>query len=65
MTYQFTKRELQLMETIEQSWSGDYLKMETNSVRVWLTHPENRAYDGDFQVEINVNGCWRRETCYF
>ena len=26
--YQFTKRELQGMDTIEQSWSGDELKIQ-------------------------------------
>ena len=63
--YQFTKRELQGMDTIEQSWSGDELKIQNQNVRVWLTHPENRAYDGDYQVEINTNGRWMCENFNF
>lgn len=55
----FTRHELQALETIEQSWSGDELKIETEDVRVWLTHQENRNYDGDYQVEIKLNGTWR------
>ena len=55
----FTRHELQALETIEQSWSGDELKIETEDVRVWLTHHENRNYDGDYQVEIKLNGTWR------
>ena len=58
MKYGFTKRDLQVLETIEQSWSGDELKIEMENVRVWLTHSENRKYDGDYQVEVNVNGKW-------
>ena len=63
--YQFTKRELQGMDTIEQSWSGDELKIQNQNVRVWLTHPENRSYDGDYQVEINTNGRWMCESFNF
>jgi hypothetical protein len=32
-------------DTIEQSHSGDELKIDNGSVRVWLTHHENRTYD--------------------
>jgi hypothetical protein len=63
--YSFTKRELTNMDTIEQSHSGDELKIEENNVRVWLTHRENRAYDGDYQVEIMVNGRWQCEKFQF
>ena len=63
--YSFTKRELINMDTIEQSHSGDELKIEENNVRVWLTHRENRAYDGDYQVEIMVNGRWQCEKFQF
>lgn len=55
---EFTRRELKEYETIEQSHSGDYLKIDEGNVRVWLTHSENRAYDGDYQIEIKVNGKW-------
>jgi hypothetical protein len=63
--YQFTKRELQSMDTIEQSWSGDELKIQNENVRVWLTHRENRTYDGDYQIEINVDGRWVCESFNF
>lgn len=62
--YNFTRAELRQYPTIEQSHSGDYLKIEEDGVRVWLTHPENRAYDGDYQVEIRVNGVWECEAFY-
>ena len=53
------------MDTIEQSWSGDELKIQNENVRIWLTHRENRAYDGDYQVEINVDGRWICESFSF
>ncbi len=54
--YQFTEDELEEMDTIEQSWSGDELKIQEGNVRVWLTHRENREYDGDYSVETKVDG---------
>lgn len=63
--YNFTKHELKQKDTIEQSWSGDELKIENENVRVWLTHPENRDYDGDYQVEIKVDGVWTCESFTF
>lgn len=63
--YQFTKDELEEMDTIEQSWSGDELKIQEGNVRVWLTHRENRMYDGDYSVEIRVDGVWMCENYYF
>ena len=63
--YQFKKRELQEMDTIQQSWSGDELKIQNKNVRVWLTHRENRAYDGDYQIEINVDERWICESFSF
>jgi hypothetical protein len=65
MKKEFEKRELQRLETIEQSWSGDELKIETDNMRVWLTHRENIAYDGDYQIETLVNGRWILEVFYF
>ena len=53
---EFTRSELRGYDTIEQSHSGDELKIDEGNVRVWLIHPENRAYDGDYQIEIKVNG---------
>ena len=63
--YTFTKQELKSMDTIEQSWSGDELKLQEGNVKVWLTYPENTAYDGDYQVETRVNGVWHRFSFYF
>lgn len=63
--YQFTEDELEEMDTIEQSWSGDELKIQEGNVRVWLTHRENREYDGDYSVEIRVDGVWMCENFYF
>ena len=62
---QFSKSDLLRLDTIEQSWSGDELKIENEDIRVWLTHRENRAYDGDYQIEFNVDGRWKRECYYF
>ena len=59
---EFTRSELRGYDTIEQSHSGDELKIDEGNVRVWLTHPENRAYDGDYQIEIKVNGKWSCES---
>ena len=62
----YTRSELKSMETLEQSWSGDYLKYEDKNVKVWLTHPENVRYDGDYQIEIlDWNGRWKRHVFYF
>ena len=62
----YTKAELKSMETLEQSWSGDYLKYEDENVKVWLTHPDNTAYDGDYQIEIlDWNGKWVCQKFYF
>ena len=62
---QFTKRELLNMETIEQSWSGDELKIHENDIKVWLTNRENRQYDGDYTIEYLQNGCWKGQSFYF
>lgn len=63
MTY--TKRELQSLETIEQAWDGDELKIQEHDFRVWLTHPENRAYNGDYTVEVLVLGKWEQSNHSF
>ena len=49
MKKEFEKRELQRLETIEQSWSGDELKIETENMRVWL----NLSFDC-FETFINI-----------
>jgi hypothetical protein len=61
----YSKRELQNMETIEQAWDGDELKVDDGDIRVWLVLPENRQYNGDFVVETRVNGSWHQQSCYF
>jgi hypothetical protein len=53
------------LETIEQAWDGDMLKIEQEDYKVWLTHPENRQYNGDYTVETLVMGKWEQENCMF
>lgn len=62
----YTKRELASLETIEQAWDGDELKVETDSFRVWLVLPENRSYNGDYVIEIKTSrGSWEQYSGYF
>lgn len=61
----YTKRELQNLETIEQAWDGDELKIKEEGYKVWLTHRENRAYNGDYTIETLVDGRWEQENCIF
>ena len=61
----FTKRELQLMDTIEQAWDGDELKLHEGNIKVWLTHRENRPYNGDYTIETCINGKWEQTPCWF
>lgn len=61
----YTKRELVDMETIEQAWDGDELKIDTGDTRVWLSSSENRQWNGDYVVERLVNGRWEQENCLF
>jgi len=61
----FTKRELQMLDTIEQAWDGDELKIDDGDIRVWLVFPENRPYNGDYVVEVKVNGRWYQTPRYF
>ena len=64
--YTYTKRELQNLETIEQSWDGAELKIDDGETRVWLVPRENRAYDGDYQVETqDATGRWITKNYYF
>ena len=71
MTHTYTRRELNRMDTIEQAWDGDELKIDEPGYRVWLVLPENTPYNGDFVIETLVNGRWEQEnkwehelTCY-
>ena len=63
----YTKRELQNLETIEQAWDGDELKIEGDNYKVWLVLPENRPYNGDYVVEMldPISGKWENESYYF
>lgn len=62
MTY--TRRELSQMETIEQAWDGDELKIQEDGLRVWLVLPENIDYSGDFIIETLINGKWVQHSLY-
>jgi hypothetical protein len=64
-TISYSKRDLQQLETIEQAWDGDELKIWEQGVKVWLTHPENRKYNGDYTIEIQINGVWHQQNGYF
>lgn len=63
----YTKRELQSLETIEQAWDGDELKIEEENMRVWLTHPENRRWNGDYTIERRSSPAfpWSQENKLF
>ncbi len=63
MTY--TKRQLQSLDTIEQAWDGDELKIWKDETKVWLSHPDNRKYNGDYTIERLVDGRWEQENCWF
>ena len=64
-TISYSKRELQQLDTIEQAWDGDELKIDDGDVRIWLTHRENRQYNGDYTLETCINGKWHQTACYF
>ena len=63
----YTRSELTSLETIEQAWDGDMLKIEQEDYKVWLTHPENRQYNGDYTVETydSHTGKWEQENFIF
>ena len=61
----YTKRELQQLDTIEQAWDGDELKIQEDGYKVWLSNRENRAYNGDYTIEVRVNGKWEQTNCWF
>ena len=65
MKVSYTRSELNSLQTIEQAWDGDELKIWTDDKKVWLTHRENRAYNGDYTIETLVDGCWIQENYYF
>ena len=61
----YTKRQLQQLETIEQAWDGDELKIDEGNVKVWLTHPENRQWNGDYTIEVRLDGVWYQSSHRF
>ena len=61
----YSKRDLQQLDTIEQAWDGSELKIENDGMRIWLTQPEHRQYDGDYVIETRVNGRWEQQPCMF
>ena len=61
----YTRSQLQMLDTIEQAWDGDELKIQDEEMRVWLVTRENRAYNGDYVVETLVNGRWIQESFNF
>ena len=61
----YTRSELNLLDTIEQAWDGDELKIQTEDTKVWLTHRENRPWNGDYTVETLVDGKWEQESFNF
>jgi hypothetical protein len=65
MLHEYTKAELNSMDTIEQAWDGDELKIKTDTHRIWLVLRENRMYNGDYVVETNVDGRWEQASYYF
>lgn len=65
MRTDYTKRELQEIDTIEQAWDGDELKIDNGDTRVWLVNKENRRYNGDYVIEKRSNGRWEQESYNF
>lgn len=62
----YSKRDLEQLDTIEQAWDGDELKIDDGETRVWLTNRENRKYNGDYTVEIlNGSGRWEQQNYNF
>ncbi len=64
-TISYSKRELQQLDTIEQAWDGDELKIDYGDIRVWLVFRENRSYNGDYVIETRINGTWHQTSYYF
>lgn len=61
----YRRLELEILDTIEQAWDGDELKIREDDYKVWLTHRENRQYNGDYTVERLIDGKWIGESYYF
>lgn len=63
----YRRSDLIVLETIEQAWDGDSLVIDSGDERVWLTHRENRAYNGDYTHEVlcPISGRWGQESFSF
>ena len=61
----YTKLELLQLDTIEQAWDGDELKIHDGDTKVWLVSRENRPYNGDYVIETLVNGRWEQQSYSF
>lgn len=61
----YSLQELKQLDTIEQAWDGDELKIHEGDTKVWLVSRENRPYNGDYVVETLVNGRWEQESFLF
>lgn len=62
---EYTRADLINLDTIEQAWDGDELKIDDGDVRVWLTNRGNRMYNGDYTIETMVDGKWNQESHNF
>lgn len=62
---EYTRADLINLDTIEQSWDGDELKIDEGDVRVWLTNRENRLYNGDYTIEKKIKGIWIQQSHNF
>lgn len=66
MARTYTRRELTDMDTIQQAWDGDMLKIDETGYRVWLVHRENRQWNGDYIIEtMDDRGRWEQESMLF
>lgn len=54
----FSVSELRELPTIQQSWDGAELKIQTTTERVWLNPRENWIYDGKITIERKTKGKW-------
>jgi len=62
---EYTRFDLINMDTIEQAWDGDELKIDDGDTRVWLTSSGNRLYNGDYTVEKKIKGIWIQQSRNF
>jgi hypothetical protein len=63
----YRRSDLMTLDTIEQAWDGDELKIDSGDEKVWLTNRENRPYNGDYTLETlcPISGKWEQESFSF